>query len=78
MVVELRCPECSTWMSACHTPAEMADLDRRQAAAREVLVIAYEDSVQENMTALADRLREAFLQDLISADDFRLPSARRA
>jgi len=63
-------------MSACHTPAEMADLDRRQAAARDEIVAAYEDTVQANMTALADALHEAFLQDLISADDFR-PAVRR-
>ena len=68
---ELRCPECSTWMQACHTPAEMELLDRRQSAAREAIVTAYESSVKESMSALAADLHEALARDLIGADDFR-------
>jgi hypothetical protein len=75
VLVELRCPECSTWMQACHTPAEMEDLDRRQTAARDSIVTAYETSVQESMATLASDLHEALERDLISADDFR-PAAR--
>src|SRR4051794_35595929 len=32
LLVELRCPECFVVMQACHTVAEMADLDKRQTA----------------------------------------------
>jgi hypothetical protein len=71
VLVELRCPECSTWMQACHTPAEMEALDRRQSAAREAIVAAYESSVKESMSALAADLHEALARDLIGADDFR-------
>jgi uncharacterized Zn finger protein len=77
VLVELRCPECSTWMQACHSPAEMKDLDRHQCAARDVIVSAYEHSVRESMSALVDDLHEALERDLISADDFRPPVARR-
>lgn len=71
MLVELRCPECSTWMQACHTPAEMEVLDRRQSAAREAILTAYESSVRESMRTLAADLHEALARDLIGADDFR-------
>ena len=78
-LVELRCPECFVVMQACHTAAEMADLDKRQSASREQIVAAYERSVVESMETLADRLHEAFARDLVSADDFapprRLPRA---
>ena len=77
VLVELRCPECSTWMQACHTPAEMEDLDRRQTAARESIVSAYESSVRESMSTLAADLHEALERDLIGADDFRPPLVRR-
>ena len=77
VLVELRCPECSTWMQACHTPAEMEDLDRRQSAAREAIVTAYEASVKESMVTLAADLHEALERDLITADDFRPPLVRR-
>ena len=77
MLVELRCPECSTWMQACHTPAEMEDLDRRQTAARDVIVAAYECSVRESMSTLAADLHEALERDLIGADDFRPPAVRK-
>jgi hypothetical protein len=75
VLVEMRCPECSTWMQACHTPAEMEVLDRRQSAAREAILSAYELSVQESMSALAAHLHEALERDLIGADDFRPPRA---
>ncbi len=77
VLVELRCPECSTWMQACHTPEEMEALDRRQNDAREAIVGAYEASVRENMNALVADLHEALERDLIGADDFRPPPVRR-
>lgn len=77
VLVELRCPECGTWMQACHTPSEMQDLDRRQTAARAAIVSAYEASVHESMEALLADLHEALERDLISADDFRPPLVRR-
>ena len=72
VLVELRCPECSTWMQACHTHAEMQDLDRRQCAARDTIVTAYESIVHESMSALLADLHEALERDLIGADDFRV------
>ena len=64
-------------MQACHTPAEMKDLDRRQTAARDTIVSAYESSVRESMSALAADLHQALARDLIGADDFRPPPVRR-
>jgi DNA-directed RNA polymerase subunit RPC12/RpoP len=77
VLVELRCPECSTRMQACHTPAEMQDLDRRQTEARDAIVSAYECSVRESMHTLAADLHEALARDLIGADDFRPALVRR-
>ena len=70
MLVDLRCPECFMWMQECCTRAELADLDKRQAAWRELLVDAYEKSVVESMEALAVCRREALALDLVDADDF--------
>jgi hypothetical protein len=70
MLVDLRCPECFMWMQECCTRAELAELDKRQAAWRELLVEAYERSVTESMEALAVCLRAALALDLVDADDF--------
>ncbi len=77
MMVDLRCPECFTWMQECCSRGELAELDRRQAAWRELLVDAYERSVAESMEALADCLGLALELDLVGADDFapRYPPA---
>ena len=53
MMVDLRCPECFTWMQECCSRAELAELDKAQAAWRALLVDAYERSVTESMEALA-------------------------
>ena len=70
MVVDLRCPECFTWMQDCCSRGELAELDKRQAASRALLVEAYERSVTESMEALAVCLGTAFELDLVDADDF--------
>jgi hypothetical protein len=70
MLVDLRCPECFTWMQECCSRAELAALDKRQAAWRELLVDAYERSVAESMEALAVCLGAALELDLLGADDF--------
>jgi hypothetical protein len=70
MLVDLRCPECFMWMQECCTRAELVDLDKRQAASREVLVDAYERSVTESMEALAECFGQALQLDLVGADDF--------
>jgi hypothetical protein len=75
LMVELRCPECFAWMQECCTRDELAELDRLQASARELLVDAYERSVAESMEALVDCLTAALARDLVTADDFR-PGAR--
>ena len=77
VLVELRCPECFTWMHASHTQAEMAELDRRQTESRERIVSAYEQSVAENMTALVNDLHEALERDLVGPDDFEPPRRTR-
>ncbi|MGI8781967.1 MAG: hypothetical protein ACR2L8_17690 [Solirubrobacteraceae bacterium] len=76
MMVDLRCPECFTWMQECCSRGELAELDERQAAWRELLVDAYERSVTESMEALAVCLSAALELDLVGADDFAPP--RRA
>jgi hypothetical protein len=70
MMVDLRCPECFMWMQECCTPGELAALDKRQAAWRELLVEAYERSVTESMEALIVCLGVALELDLVGADDF--------
>jgi hypothetical protein len=70
MLVDLRCPECFMWMQECCSRGDLAELDKRQAAWREVLVDAYERSVVESMEALAVCLGQAFELDLVGADDF--------
>ena len=78
VLVELRCPECFTFMHASHTQAEMAELDRRQSRSREQIVNAYEQTVEANMTALVNDLHEALERDLVGPDDFRPPPRPKA
>jgi hypothetical protein len=70
MLVDLRCPECFMWMQECCSRVDLAELDKRQAATRELLVDAYERSVAESMEALAVCLGQALELDLVGADDF--------
>lgn len=53
-----------------HTPGAMRALDLRQNAAREQLLAAYENAVNDSMEALASALGAAFARDLLTADDF--------
>jgi hypothetical protein len=73
VVVELRCPDCMTWLKAPHTRADMRELDRLQAEFRASILEQYERSVTENMEALAACLGPALELDLVSADDFAPP-----
>jgi hypothetical protein len=75
MLVDLRCPECFMWMQECCSRVDLAELDKRQAASRELLVDAYERSVAESMEALAVCFGQALELDLVGADDF---ATRRA
>jgi hypothetical protein len=77
MMVDLRCPECFTWMQECCSRGELAELDKSQAVWRELLVDAYERSVTESMEALAVCLGAALELDLVGADDFAPLSRRR-
>ncbi len=70
VLVDLRCPECMTWLQAPFSRADMAELDRCQSEWREAIASAYEQSVSESMAALADCLAAALARDLIGADDF--------
>ena len=70
MLVDLRCPECFMWMQECCSRGDLAELDKRQAASRELLVDAYERSVVESMEALAVCFGAALELDLVGADDF--------
>ena len=70
MVVDLRCPECFMWMQECCSRGELAELDKRQAEWRELIVDAYAQSVTESMEALAFCLGAALELDLLGADDF--------
>ena len=79
VLVDLRCPECETWMQGSFSKADAEELDRLQSACRDQIVTAYEQSVAESMRALAFNLATALELDLLSADDFapprRLPRA---
>ena len=82
MLVDLRCPECLTWMQACFTKDDMKELDRLQSAGREAIQNEYESQVAEAMEALAQCLGAALALDLLGPDDFaprlrarRLPRA---
>jgi hypothetical protein len=70
MLVELRCPACFAWSQAPCTRRELAQLDRQQAAARQLLLDAYDRCVAESMEALGQCLGAALALDLIDADDF--------
>ena len=70
MLVELRCPECFAYLQESCSRDELAELDKRQSASRELLVEAYERSVTDSMEALAACLGAAFELDLVDADDF--------
>jgi hypothetical protein len=76
MLVELRCPECCAWSQAPCTRRELAELDRNQAAARRLLLDAYDRCVAESMEALGQCLGAALALDLIGADDFARRPAR--
>jgi hypothetical protein len=75
VLVELRCADCTIWVQAPHTRADMRELDRRQAEYRELIVAEYERSVAESMETLASCLASALELDLVGADDF---AVRRA
>ena len=81
-MVDLRCPECNTWMQGCFSKADMKELDRLQTAGREEIQNAYELQVAEAMEALIECLMAALALDLVGPDDFaprfsarRLPRA---
>ena len=78
VIVDLRCPECLTWMQGCFSQEDMKELDRLQNAGRAEIQSAYESQVAESMEALIDCLRAALALDLVGPDDFaprRLPRA---
>jgi len=79
VLVDLRCPECETWMQSSFSTADAEALDRAQSACRAQIISAYEESVSESMRTLALTLATALELDLLSADDFapprRLPRA---
>jgi hypothetical protein len=70
VLVDLRCPECLQWRQGAFSRAEMAALDREQAAARQTLVDAYEGLVTESMEALVHCFGRALDLDLVGPDDF--------
>ena len=57
-------------LEAPYTRRELAELDRHQAAARQLLLDADECCVTESMEALRECLGAALALDLIDADDF--------
>ena len=69
-MVDLRCPECLTWMQGCFSKDDMKELDRLQTAGREEIQTAYEHQVAEAMEALAECLQVALALDLVGPDDF--------
>ena len=76
-MVDLRCPECQTWMQACFSKDDMKELDRLQSAGREEIQTAYETQVTEAMEALIDCLEAALALDLVGPDDFAPPFSKR-
>ena len=67
VLVDLRCPECETWMQSSFTKADAEELDRLQSACRDQIVTAYEQSVSESMRALAFNLATALERSTWSA-----------
>ena len=76
VMVDLRCPECLTWMQGCFSKDDMKELDRLQTAGREEIQSAYEHQVAEAMEALIVCLQAALALDLVGAR--RLRAAPRA
>jgi hypothetical protein len=77
VMVDLRCPECDTWMQGCFSRADMKELDRLQTAGREEIQSAYEVQVADAMEALIGCLQTALALDLVGADDFAPRPVRR-
>ena len=76
-MVDLRCPECHTWMQGCFSRADMKEFDRLQTAGREEIQSAYEVQVSEAMEALIGCLQAALALDLVGPDDFAPRPLRR-
>jgi len=76
-MVDLRCPECLTWMQGCFSPADLKELDRLQTAGREAIQSAYEQQVADSMEALIACLHSALALDLVGPDDFAPRPLRR-
>jgi hypothetical protein len=77
VMVDLRCPECLTWMQGCFSREDMKELDRLQTAGREEIQSAYERQVTESMEALIACLHSALALDLVGPDDFAPRPPRR-
>lgn len=73
--IRLRCPECESCFKG---SVGAGEIEAGRIEARRALLAAYEASVDECMTTLADRMAEALARDLIGADDFRPPAPRAA
>lgn len=78
VLVELRCPECMTWLQVALDRVAMEELDRLQSEWRDLILAEYERSVSESMEALVACLGPALALDLVGADDFAPRRLRRA
>jgi hypothetical protein len=78
VIVDLRCPDCMTWLRVPFTREDMAELDRCQSEWRDEILAAYERSVSESMEALAAVLGPALELDLVGADDFAVERGGRS
>ena len=78
-MVDLRCPECLTWMQGCFSKDDMKELDRLQTAGREEIQSAYEHQCAVPNAALITCHPPAPALDLVVPADFapprRLPRA---
>ena len=73
--IRLRCPECESCFKG---SVGAGAIEAGRLEARQAMLAAYEASVDECMTALADRMAEALARDLIGPEDFRPPVRRAA
>jgi hypothetical protein len=72
VVLTLRCPDCSSWMTGTFSAERVRELDRQLSTGRAELRASYEQTVRVNMGRELRALAAGLARDLIGPDDFTL------
>lgn len=71
-----RCPECEWHLDGIHGEAEIDAFDEALDDGAEALATELQELERESMCRIAEAFATALADDLITADDFRLPFER--